>query len=221
MDRDTAQGKGLFEVLDTFRTGKAQVLIGTQMVAKGHDFPGVTLVGILLADQGLKFPDFRASERTFQLITQVAGRAGRGTLPGQVMVQSYNPTHHSLETASRHHVDAFLETELPLRRLRGYPPFSFLALIKVTDPDESKAESLSRDMAQRIVQALPPESGVDILGPAFAPIQRIKNKTRFQILLKSEDRTRLHEILRYVDAYVDEENLAGTIAVDVDPISLL
>jgi primosomal protein N' (replication factor Y) len=220
MDRDTAQGKGLHRILDEFRSGRTQVLVGTQMVAKGHDFPGVTLVGVLLADHGLKFPDFRASERTFQLVTQVAGRAGRGELPGRVLVQTYDPDHPSLKAAANHDVEAFLSEELPIRELRGYPPHAHLALVKVTDADAERAERVARGLVEHLAP-LAERNQVWILGPAFAPIQRIKNKTRVQVLFKSADRNALHRVLTALDMHVDACHLAGTVALDVDPHSLL
>lgn len=220
MDRDTAQGKGLQRILEAFRSGKTRVLVGTQMVAKGHDFPGVTLVGVLLADHGLKFPDFRASERTFQLVTQVAGRAGRGEKPGRVLVQTYDPEHPSLKAAMKHDVEAFLSEELPVRELRGYPPHAHLALVKVTDTDAERAERVARGLVEHLAP-LAERHRVWVLGPAFAPIQRIKNKTRVQVLLKSADRDALHRVLTMLDTHVDACHLAGTVALDVDPHSLL
>jgi primosomal protein N' (replication factor Y) len=213
------------KLLTAFRRQEIQVLIGTQMVAKGHDFPGVTLVGVLAADHGLKFPDFRASERTFQLVTQVAGRAGRADKPGRVLIQTFDPGHHSLQAAQAHSFQQFLEAELPHRRLRDYPPFSHLALVLVTHLDAKKAEAIALDLAMALRRAaIDPNETVPsawVLGPVFAPIQRIKGKTRIQILVKARDRKVLHRILHQLDQRVDQDNLAGTVALDVDPIHLL
>ncbi|GMV43357.1 MAG: primosomal protein N' [Myxococcales bacterium] len=225
MDRDTTRGAALNTLLAAFRRREIQVLVGTQMVAKGHDFPGVTLVGVLLADQGLKFPDFRASERTFQLLTQVAGRAGRGDLPGRVLIQTFDPAHHALVAALTHDWGAFVASELPVRRVRDYPPFCHVCMVRITDSDERRAEALGRELFSRL-QSLAVEPGevvpsVWILGPAWAPIQKIKNKVRLQILIKSRHRQRLHGLLGWLDAFIDERNLAGTVAVDVDPVNLL
>ena len=225
MDRDTTRGAALHKLLTAFRKGDIDVLIGTQMVAKGHDFPGVTLVGVLLADQGLKFPDFRASERTFQLLTQVAGRAGRGEVPGRVVIQSFDPHHYSLTAATQHDFDAFVEAELPRRRERDYPPFCHLAMLKITDTDPAKVSALAGDLARQL-QTLSAATGevapsLRVLGPAWAPIQKIKNKVRAQILLKGRKRPELHQALALLDRIVDERKLAGVVAIDVDPVSLL
>ena len=225
MDRDTTRGAALNKLLASFRRGEIQVLVGTQMVAKGHDFPGVTLVGVMLADQGLKFPDFRASERTFQLLTQVAGRAGRGDLPGRVLVQTYDPPHYALQAASGHDWDGFVSAELPIRRLRDYPPFCHLAMVRITDSDERRAEALGRELARHLqTEAVDPGEVVPsiwVLGPAWAPIQKIKQKVRLQILIKARHRQGLHRLLAWLDRLIDERNLAGTVAVDVDPLNLL
>jgi primosomal protein N' (replication factor Y) len=225
MDRDTTRGKALFDLLTAFRARDIQVLIGTQMVAKGHDFPGVTLVGVLLADQGLKFPDFRAAERTFQLLTQVAGRAGRGDRRGRVLVQTYDPRHYSLLAAEKHDYDAFVASELPVRRLCDYPPFAYLAMVKVTESDAERAEGLAaslaaelRDQAVRKDEVVP---STWVLGPAWAPIQKIKNKVRAQILIKARHRQDLHRLLTWLGHAIDERNLASTVGVDVDPVNLL
>jgi primosomal protein N' (replication factor Y) len=222
MDRDTAQGSELLRLLGEFRRGQIQVLIGTQMVAKGHDFPNVTLVGVLAADQALRLPDFRASERAFQLVTQVAGRAGRGDLPGRVIVQSYSPEHHSLTAAVDHSYPQFAAPELEFRRMQDYPPFSFLALVLVTHTDEAAAGELATRLAA-LLRAASSAIGSElwVLGPAFAPVQRIKSKTRVHILLKARQRAALHQLLARLDRVVDEENLSAQVAVDVDPLQLL
>lgn len=225
MDKDTARGKHMFSLLDRFRRGEIDVLVGTQMVAKGHDFPGVTLVGVLLADQSLKFPDFRASERTFQLLTQVAGRAGRAQLPGKVIVQSYHPQHYSLQAVLQQDVSAFVAAELPVRKLGDYPPFSYVALLKVThknpDTTQQQAELLASWLRGLIRQNRAGWDGIFVTGPAVAPLQKIQGKTRYQILLKSRTRALLHRVLTALDQHMDTERLHGLVAVDVDPIHLL
>lgn len=224
LDRDTAQGKGLLEVLQNFRDRKTQILIGTQMVAKGHDFPGVTLVGVLMADQGLRFPDFRAGERTYQLMTQVAGRAGRGEMPGRVIVQSYDPEHYVLQAVKAHDPGSFLERELAERKAYGYPPYSYLSLIKITheDPGEAQARGLrAMESLRQNAQAENAGDSLLILGPTYAPIQRIKNKTRMHLLLKCSNRELLHRVLHRFVAYLDDGNLWSSVALDVDPNNLL
>ncbi|NUN14911.1 MAG: primosomal protein N' [Myxococcales bacterium] len=225
MDKDTARGKNMFTLLEKFRRREIDVLVGTQMVAKGHDFPGVTLVGVLLADQSLKFPDFRASERTFQLLTQVAGRAGRAQLPGKVLIQSYHPQHYSLQAVLRQDVSAFVASELPARQLGDYPPFSYIALLKVTHTDpqitQQHAEQLAAWLRRLISDNQPQWNGIFFTGPALAPLQKIQGKTRFQILVKSRTRSLLHRALTALDQHVDTQRLHGVVAVDVDPVNLL
>jgi len=224
LDRDTAQGKGLLQVLTDFRERRLQILIGTQMVAKGHDFPGVTLVGVLQADQGLRFPDFRATERTYQLLTQVAGRAGRGERPGRVLIQTYAPQHYVIESVVRQDHASFVAREIQERQAYGYPPSAHLALVLITHEDADKAQKRALTSLDALQVARQEERAGDallILGPTFAPIQRLKNKTRLQILLKCSDRDLLHRILSRFETYVGSENLWGSLAIDVDPINLL
>ena len=226
MDRDTTRGANLGQILRAVRAGDVDVLVGTQMVAKGHDFPNVTLVGALLADQGLKFPDFRAAERTFQLLTQVAGRAGRGERPGRVIVQTYDPGHHSLRHARAHDDRAFVEDELHQRRERGYPPFVHLALVRVTATSlESARGEAERAVATLLRAAARTEAGrrtFGVLGPTPAPIERIKGQVRWQVLARSPDRHVLHESLAAL-----AHDLAGrrggstTVVIDVDPVNML
>ena len=194
------------------------------MVAKGHDFPGVTLVGVLQADQGLRFPEFRATERTYQLLTQVAGRAGRGEQPGRVIIQTYMPDHYVIDAVASNRPGGFVSREMDERRNYGYPPFAFLAMVLVTHEDSKKAQ----DRALKSLEALRVASerenagpSMVILGPTFAPIQRLKNRTRLQILLKCSERDLLHRIISHFEADVDSWNYWSSVAVDMDPVNLL
>ncbi len=225
LDSDTATGRGLDRILRRFRSGEVNVLVGTQIVAKGHDFPMVTLVGVLLADQSLAFPDFRASERTFQLLTQVAGRAGRGDRPGLVVIQTFNPSQYALRFAANHDYVGFAVVEDRLRREREYPPHAHLATVEVSSPDAREA----RDEADRIrdyldrFRTLEGEAGRDLafLGPAAASIERLRGRTRVQILLKSRSRALLNRVLWRMHRTVGSGHGGVRILVDVDPVSLM
>lgn len=226
LDRDTARLKGNVEkILNGLRSGRTDVLVGTQMIAKGHDFPGVTLVGVLGADQGLRFADFRAAERTFQLLTQVAGRAGRGDHPGEVVIQTYYPNHYALRYASSQDYLQFSEKELQFRKRFRYPPFVALASLFTHGDDKpaswmlaEKLVGLLREQRNQISDS----SRLRILGPAPAAIERLKKDYRVQILLKSTNRTELHEVLRSSLEKIDRKaSERKRITVDVDPINLL
>ena len=221
MDRDTTRGPALGQILRAFHAREKDVLVGTQMIAKGHDFPGVTLVGVLLADQALKFPDFRAAERTFQLLTQVAGRAGRGERPGRVLVQTFDPRHYALRHASHHDYAGFVDTELAIRRERGFPPFLYLALLRITatDADVARREA---EHAARIVLGSTLRRSIGVLGPSPAPIERIKGRTRWHVLLRSPSRRALHEALRHLRTGLEgRRGRSSSVAIDVDPVSML
>lgn len=226
LDRDTVQQKGSLErILDAFASGRTQILVGTQMIAKGHDFPAVTLVGVLGADQGLKLADFRAAERTFQLLTQVAGRAGRGDRPGEVVIQSYFPNHYSLKHACTQDYESFSTRELEFRRRFRYPPLSALANLVVRDRDPSRAWTLARELANALRErARDPGSGesVRILGPAAAAIEKIKDEFRIQILVKSNSRSALNRILHgAVNQLQEQRHRMSRVSIDVDPINLM
>jgi primosomal protein N' (replication factor Y) len=224
MDRDTTRGHALTRLLGAFRKRETDILVGTQMVAKGHDFPGVTLVGVLLAETGLRLPDFRAGERTFQLMTQIAGRAGRAELPGRVLVQTYMPEHYALKLARGHSTEAFLDAELGLRQIRLFPPASHLALFRVESVEADRAwETARRLMAQLGSVGEPAGGDLEIQGPRLAPVERIKERWRIQILLRSSSRSTLSHVLSGVMA-----DLAATpvhhkvhVALDVDPHNFL
>jgi primosomal protein N' (replication factor Y) (superfamily II helicase) len=221
LDRDTARTKRAFEqVLGAFAAGRVDVLVGTQMVAKGHDFQRVTLVGVVSADAQLGFPDFRAAERTFQLLTQVAGRAGRGALAGEVLVETHYPEHYAIELAARQDYAAFFEKELHFRRLMHYPPFVALATLLVRSTNLEQAIRWSRQL-EKYFQ--PAESrGVRVLGPAAAPLSRLKKEYRFQFLLKSPKRSALRGVLEGCLGFCAEQGIPErAVLVDVDPVNLL
>jgi primosomal protein N' (replication factor Y) len=221
IDRDTMKRLRDFDrVLGGFRSGELDILVGTQMIAKGHDFPMVTLVGVLAADAALSLPDFRAAERTFQLLTQVAGRSGRGERPGEVIIQSYVPDHYAFQLACTQRFEDFYARESRYRKAMFYPPFTALAAIVITDRDRERAASESRAVAD-FLDTVRTDS-VRILGPAPAPLERVKRLHRFQLLVKSMSRSTLHGILKALRQYLEGRKMGATrVSIDVDPASLL
>ena len=218
LDRDVVrQRDDLEQVLDTFRSGRAAVMVGTQMVAKGHDFPNVTLVGVLAADASLNFPDFRAAERTFQLLTQVAGRAGRGDRPGRVLLQAFDPDHYAIRCACRHDFDAFVAEEAMARKELDYPPYARLALLRWEGPEEADVQRQAEQEAELLRQA--EASTVHVLGPAPAPIARLRGLWRMQLLLKSRSRTALHALVRLLPRPRADAPVRRIL--DIDPVSML
>jgi len=221
LDRDTARTKRQYqETLGAFAGGALDILVGTQMLAKGHDFQRVTLVGVVSADSSLSLPDFRAAERTFQLLTQVAGRAGRGELKGRVLIQTFYPEHYAIQDAVKQDYSAFFERELHFRRMMAYPPFTSLANVIVRDTSLEKTIRWSRQLSEYFS----PHDGesVRILGPATAPLARLKKEHRFQFLLKSPKRSVLTKLLSGAIAYCDAKEIPDTaVLVDMDPLSLL
>ncbi len=221
LDRDTARTKRQYqETLSAFAGGALDILVGTQMLAKGHDFQRVTLVGVVSADSSLSLPDFRAAERTFQLLTQVAGRAGRGELKGRVLIQTFYPDHYAIQDAVKQDYSAFFERELNFRRMMAYPPFTSLANVIVRDTSLEKTIRWS----QQLSEYFSPHDGesVRILGPATAPLARLKKEHRFQFLLKSPKRSVLTKLLSGGMAYCDAKEIPQTaVLVDMDPLSLL
>jgi len=220
LDRDTAVRRGTVEdVLRGLAGGALDVLIGTQMVAKGHDFPGVRLVGVVNADLGLHLPDFRAAERTFQLLTQVAGRAGRGALPGRVILQTWTPDHYAIRPAATHDYERFYAEERTQRERLGYPPFGRLALVRVSGADESAA----RDAAALLADAARSggASGPEVLGPAPAPIARLRGQHRFQVLLKHARADVLRETGRRVLAAAERLPRDVRASIDTNPLDML
>jgi primosomal protein N' (replication factor Y) len=220
LDRDTVRTKREYQqVLGAFAKGEIDVLVGTQMVAKGHDFQRVTLVGVVAADLALGRPDFRAAERTFQLLTQVAGRAGRGELSGEVLVETYYPEHYAIQHAARQDYVSFYEKEAHFRRMLHYPPFTALASILVRDRKIENAIRWSRALADYFA---PFENrGVKILGPAAAPLARLRREYRFQFVLKSPQRSALSQVLSgCLDFCASKEIPETAVIVDVDPTNL-
>jgi len=220
LDRDTATAKRQYEaILQGFRERSYDILVGTQMIAKGHDIPNVTLVGVVSADVGLGLPDFRAAERTFQLLTQVAGRAGRGSLPGIVLIQTINPDHYAVRMAAAQDYQTFYEKELQFRRMMHYPPFSAMANILVRSERQEQALRMSTELGHCLTPA--PEK-IKILGPAEAPVNRLKNEYRYQLLIKAASRKALNELLQRAQAFAREQKWNATaLVIDVDPFTLL
>jgi len=217
LDRDAAARRGaLADILFRFSRKEIRVLIGTQMVAKGHHFPEVALVGILGADQLLHFPDFRSAERLFALAVQAAGRAGRGNVAGEVIIQTSLPDHYAVQYAAAQDFPAFYEREKTFREAFQYPPMGFLALISVQAPVESKARSLAEEAAQS-AREHPASIRLRILGPAPAPLSRLKSMHRYQVLLRCATRPPLHAVVRHVL----ESHASRFLSVDMDPQNLL
>ena len=228
MDRDTTTRKGsVLKLLKGLRDNTTDILVGTQMVAKGHDFPNITLVGIICADLSLSFPDFRAGERTFQLLAQVAGRAGRGARPGRVILQTYNPDHFSIDAARHQDFISFYNQEIGFRKALNYPPFSRVIQLKIsgTDPRETKKHALTLgDRCQSLkASAIARYQGIEIMGPIEASLTRIARRYRWQILLKGSKARKLHQFINQLMS----ENPAGLgrpqvqVAIDVDPFFMM
>ena len=221
LDRDTVRGReDLENMLSALHNREIDLLVGTQMIAKGHDIHGVTLVGVVGADTALGMPDFRAAERTFQLLTQVAGRAGRGETPGKVLMQSYHPDHYVIEFAEKHDFFGFYEKESRLRSWMHYPPYASLANVLIRSDKLNDAMKFSGILGQFFEQK--PHEGVRVMGPAAAPIERLKNDYRFHFILKSKSRERLNFVLREMIAYAVAKKIPRTnVIVDVDALSLM
>ncbi len=217
LDRDSVRRTGgAAQVLETFGRGEAQILIGTQMVSKGHHFPEVGLAAVLSADTYLGFPDFRAVERTYNLLVQLAGRAGRGETAGRVVIQTYHPDHYAIRAALGNDDAAFAREEMRFRRVFLYPPFSRMVQLLVRDKQRAKAEGFIGELA-RTVRKHPLSQGVRLTGPAPAPLERLRDRWRFQFLLRAESGKRLHRLLEAVLP----ENPPVDLVVDVDPQQLL
>jgi primosomal protein N' (replication factor Y) len=220
MDRDTVSTRHQFEkILHGFRERAYDLLVGTQMLAKGHDIPNVTFVGLINADIGLALPDFRAAERTFQLLTQAAGRAGRGEIPGLVMMQTINPEHYAIRCAAAQDYASFYAKEIEFRRLMRYPPFAALANLLVRSADEESAERMASQLGTFLT---PPPEGVKVLGPGLAPMSRLKQEFRYQILVKAASRKVLNDTLQSARGHIEGLRWPATaLVIDVDPMSLL
>lgn len=219
IDRDTVRRRGeITRVLERFARRELDVLVGTQMIAKGHDFPAVTLVGVVSADVGLGFADFRAGERTFQLLTQVAGRAGRGDTPGEAIVQTLCPEHYSIQLATGQDYESFFARELRFRAAMRYPPVDWLINVIVRDADLAAAMTAARRIAA-VVRRVGESRGVRVVGPAPAPLSRLRGEYRAQLFAKGADRNALRAAVRA--AVGAHPELKGRVVVDVDPLSVL
>lgn len=222
MDVDTTRKKGSHEkLLTTFAQGKADILLGTQMIAKGLDFPNITLVGVLAADSMLHLPDFRASERTFQLLTQVSGRAGRHQLPGEVVIQTYTPDHYSIDLVRNHDFLSFFEKEMSIRKLQGYPPYFFITVVQVSHPELTKVIDTSEKIAAFLKRSISKETIV--LGPVTCPIPRIKDRYRYQLMIKYKSEPELVGVLKEVIENYKREIQQGDlhVAIDMNPFVLM
>ena len=225
MDRDTTGRRGSHEdIIRRWERGEIDVLVGTQMVTKGHDVSGVTLVGALMADLSLNLPDFRAAERTFQLLGQVAGRAGRGDNPGRVIVQTYAPDHYAIQHLVAHDYKSFFSAESEFRRELGYPPFGRLVNLRLDGPKLSEVEAKAKNLADELrkLQVCNPRFGeqIEVLGPAAAPIEKLRNRYRWQLLLRSKQSSVLLKFARHaLELTPPSRNVR--LHVDVDPNSML
>jgi primosomal protein N' (replication factor Y) len=221
MDRDTVRGRyDLERLLARLHSGEINLLVGTQMIAKGHDIHGITLVGVVGCDHALSMPDFRAAERVFQLMTQVSGRAGRGDLPGRVVVQTYYPDHYAIVAASKHDYASFVERELKYRRWMHYPPFGVLANVLVQSQKLEEAAGWSAELGKWFQKASP--AGVRVLGPCTAPIARIKGTYRFHLILKASSRRVLNAALRGMLVHAEAAQVPRrNLVVDVDALRLM
>ncbi len=222
MDTDSMQGRGAHDrALEAFRSGKVRILLGTQMIAKGLDFPNVTLVGVVNADMALHLPDFRAAERTFHLVTQVAGRTGRGERGGRVLVQTFNPDSPAIRAAARHDYAAFAAGELPVRKMFGYPPFGRMVRLVIRGPKEQPTAEFAAHLAERVTQALGDRvPRARVLGPAPAPFARLRGRFRFQIQLQGPDGDALREaVVAARQGLKPPEDVQWI--VDVDPVDML
>ena len=219
MDRDTTSRKGAHQkIMTEMLARKIDILVGTQMIAKGHDFPGVALVGVLGADSILNFPDFRSGERSFSLLTQVAGRAGRASGGGKVFIQSYNPEHYALTCAAEQDYHDFYQQELPFRQELGYPPCGHLVNLLFTGNNNKQVQAAAIQFANHLIHIA---ESVEVLGPSPCPLARLRGKSRYQILLKSPARPALRRLLNQLDDGIKRLPKQVSLNIDVDPIDML
>jgi primosomal protein N' (replication factor Y) len=224
LDRDVASGKDVEKILAKVRAREVDILVGTQMVTKGHDLPHVTLVGVINADAALSIPDFRAAERAFQLLVQVAGRAGRGDRPGRVLVQTFDPDHHAVQLAVRHDVPGFVERELRDRRELGYPPFSRMVLVRIDGMDEREvidAAAMLARAARAVARTGGDAGALEVRGPSPAPIAKVRNRFRFRVMLRSASRERLRQGSLAIHAAIASLPRTVRATIDVDPVGAL
>jgi len=228
MDRDTMRRKGeVQQVLKRFMQHETDILVGTQMVTKGHDFPNVTLVGVISADLSLNYPDFRAGEVTFQLLSQVAGRTGRGNVPGKVIIQTFNPSHYAITATKDHNYKKFFSQEIALRRQVNYPPFSLIANVRFLGNSKTKTEKIATHIGMKIRNTIKKQSkrksAVEVLGPVEAPMAKLKGKYRQQILIKSRTSRYLNQLLKEVEAFSTQilSSSGVRMIIDVDPYQMM
>ncbi|MBX7149203.1 primosomal protein N' [bacterium] len=218
LDRDSTKKKNaMADILQQLADRKIDILLGTQMIAKGHDFHGVTLVGIVGVDLALSLPDFRSAERTFQLITQVSGRAGRGDKPGHVIIQSYGPHHYSIDCASQNDYARFVKTETDFRREWGYPPYGRMIAIKLSSPQQNILSSFCSDLERKLEKQKFP---VSVLGPAPQAIEKIRNQYRWHLLIKGTKEGPVHQVCRQILDMIGKPSKIR-VSVDVDPMSMI
>lgn len=222
MDRDTTRRKGSAKkIIDAVEERAVDILIGTQMVSKGHHFPGISVVGVISGDTSLNIPDFRSSERTFQLITQAAGRAGRGDTGGSVVIQTLNPSHYSFNAACTHDYEGFFREEIDLRKEAGYPPFLRLCNMKLEGLKETEVVKASEGLKKTALRLLKGREDIAVLGPAPALLSRVKNRFRYQMLLKGKDTKALHAFVKALRArFVETNKDRVTLTIDMDPSTI-
>ncbi|MGA2409893.1 MAG: primosomal protein N', partial [Candidatus Binataceae bacterium] len=222
MDSDTSGRGARSAMVEALTRGEIDILAGTQMITKGFDFPGVTLVGVVMADLALNMPDFRSAERTFQLLTQVAGRAGRGERPGRVLIQTFAPHHYSIRAARDQDYARFMRRELELRRELMYPPYARIAMVRIEGEDGGRTGAIAGQVAARLARSAKPDT-LRVLGPAPAPIERIKQRYRWQVMVKSTELKELRASLAAMREAIAPaaERSAVRVAIDIDPINML
>ncbi len=223
LDRDVARRAGQFQqILEAFRQGKIDLLVGTQLISKGHDFPGVTLVGVLSADIGLGMPDFRSAERTFQLLTQAAGRAGRGDAPGRVLVQTFYPDHYAIRLAAEQNYEAFFHKEMRFRRMMHYPPVTALANVIAQGGELEQAARVAKQVGDFLIPLEGRTEGLKILGPTPAPLAKVQGRFRIQFLIKCTSRARLNNILRRLADHSEQQGIPPRcVMIDMDPVNIM
>lgn len=224
MDSDTSGRRGArASIIESLRRGETDILVGTQMIAKGFDLPGVTLVGVVMADLGLNVPDFRSAERTFQLLTQVAGRAGRGERPGRVLIQTFAPHHYSVRAAADYDYERFMRRELRLRQELGYPPYMRMALVRLDGIDAAAVEEIADRAAASLISHLPPGDALRVLGPAPAPLERLKGRYRWQIVVKAAELAAMRALLTAMRIDIADRAAARGVhlSIDMDPVNML
>ena len=223
MDSDTSRRKGARNaILSALARGEIDILVGTQMITKGFDFPGVTLMGVVMADLSLNLPDFRSAERTFQLLTQAAGRAGRGEEPGRVVIQTYAPHHYSIRAAQHQDYARFMRRELDLRRELGYPPFTRLAMVRMEGAEVAAVEGIATAAAAAIQRA-DGAAALRVLGPAPAPIERIAQRYRWQLMVKAPAWSQMRDALMAMREQLAPRAEAADVSlwIDIDPVHML